>query len=266
MRDRSAVGLSALALLMLVVSSCKTTQTVFASPKTTEITGAALIDSSLRHSEFTYLSAKVNVEYNRNGEVKNFNVRARFKMDSMIWVSIAPAMGIEVMRLCLSPDSVKLLNRMDQTYIASTFDEANEKLGLSEDFNLVQALITGMFAKVHDQSTYSSSIVGTDHVLNADPEKSSANDLPKPLTHQATISSVNWRVLKTLLVSTQTNESIDASYATFQNIGSFTFPTQMEVNLKGKGQLNVRLNWSKVELPASLDFPFSIPEKYAPYK
>jgi hypothetical protein len=123
-----------------------------------------------------------------------------------------------------------------------------------------------MFAKVHDQSTYSSSIVGTDHVLNADPEKSSANDLPKPLTHQATISSVNWRVLKTLLVSTQTNESIDASYATFQNIGSFTFPTQMEVNLKGEGQLNVRLNWSKVELPASLDFPFSIPEKYAPYK
>lgn len=266
MRDRAAIGLSAFAILMLIFSGCKTTQTASSPPKTTEITCAALIDSSMRHSEFNYLSAKVNVDYNRNGDVKNFNVRARFKMDSAIWVSIAPAMGIEVMRLCLTQDSVKLLNRMDQTYIASTFDEANEKLGLSEDFNLVQALITGMFAKVYDISSYSSAIVGADHLLNANPEKASANGLQKPLTHQTNISPSNWRVLKTLLVNAQANESVEANYGAFMNMGSFTFPTEMEVTLKGEGQLNVRLNWSKVEQPTSLEFPFSIPEKYAPYK
>lgn len=264
MKKVFVAGLSTLTLMTLVFSSCKTTQTTTVKRTVSEMPAMAIIDSCKVHSKFNYLGAKVAVQYDRNGDSKNFNVRARLKADSIIWISIAPAMGIEVMRFCLTPDSVKLVNRIDQTYIASTFDEANEKLNLSEDFNLIQALITGMFATVYDQKVYVSTVAGANHLLEVGAENTVSLKDRKGISHQTMISSANWRILSTLLSDSEKKQSIEASYGAFETFGNFAYPTDMHLVLKGEGQLTVHLNWSKVELPESLDFPFSIPDKYAP--
>lgn len=261
--NRAVAGLLTLTLIVLVFSSCKTPQVSAVKRTVSGMSALAVIDSCAEHSKFDYLSAKVAVQYDRNGDSKNFNVRARLKADSIVWISIAPAMGIEVMRFCLTPDSLKLVNRMDQTYIASTFAEANEKLNLSEDFNLIQALITGMFVKVYDPKVYLSTVAGAIHLLEVDTDSAVSLKARKTVSHQTMISSANWRILSTLLSDLEKKESIEASYGAFENFGNFAFPTDMHLVLKGEGQLTVHLNWSKVELPTSLDFPFSIPDKYA---
>ncbi|MCF8275359.1 MAG: DUF4292 domain-containing protein [Flavobacteriales bacterium] len=252
-------------LLSFALSSCKTFQPLAGSSALPALDAEAILDSTFRKSQFNYLSAKINVTYQTENDTKNFSVRARLKKDSVIWLSVTPAMGIEVFRLCLTPDSVKMLNRMDQKFITSTFEEANELLKLKEDFSVIQSVLTGAFTKVYDMSDYASSIVGDHYVLAANPSEVNPEKAASPIEHISDISPQNWRVTKTFLNSEATGDQIVATYGGFEPVGTMMFPTEMQFNLQGKGKLSIELKWSKVEESDSLKFPFNIPNKYVAY-
>ena len=65
--------------------------------------------------DYNTFSAKVKVDY-RGGDGKSydFNAFLRMKKDSVIWVSINAALGIEAFRILIKPDSVFVLNKLDK--------------------------------------------------------------------------------------------------------------------------------------------------------
>src|SRR5215213_958551 len=119
------------ALLSILAGACRSTkkiQTAISKKDTTQIVRVDnnKFDSSryirevytgiLRnHIDFNTFSAKVKVDY-RGGDGKNydFNAFLRVRKDSVIWVSINAALGIEAFRILITPDSVKVLNKLDR--------------------------------------------------------------------------------------------------------------------------------------------------------
>lgn len=252
------------------LAGCKTIKPAIDSAAHSEIPTLDLLDSTFSHSQYGYLSAKIAVDYaseNPKGEKdsKSFSIRARFKKDSAIWLSITPALGIEMFRLCLTKDSVKLLNRLEQKYFVNSFDKANEVLKMNEDFRVIQALITGGFPKIYDLDEYQSEVTKDGYSVKIDLTDFVSEKTDSPVEHVTDISNAVWRVTKTFLKSTANEDQIVAEYGSFQKVGETFYPSDMKFLVDGTGKLALNLKWTKIEEKPSLKFPFKIPTKYVAY-
>jgi hypothetical protein len=68
--------------------------------------------------DFKTFSAKVKVEFeDKNGKQPDLTVFIRIQKDSLIWLSInATILSYEALRILITPDSVKLMNKKDRFY------------------------------------------------------------------------------------------------------------------------------------------------------
>ena len=73
-----------------------------------------------------WFSARVNVDATIDKENRSFNANLRICKDSAIWMSISPALGIEVARVLIDKDSVRFINRLNSTYFKGGFAYLNK--------------------------------------------------------------------------------------------------------------------------------------------
>ena len=103
--------------------------TVIVKTDTTLVTAEDLHDDSLTTIRQLYkhiladridcqtFSAKMKVHYEgSDGKDYEFNAFIRLQKDKMIWISINALLGIEAFRAIITPDSVKVLNKLDKVY------------------------------------------------------------------------------------------------------------------------------------------------------
>src|SRR5687768_8073607 len=65
------------------------------------------------HIDYKTFSAKINVDYQgSDGKKYDVNAFVRMSKDSVIWISVNAALGIEAMRVLIKKDSVWLLNKL----------------------------------------------------------------------------------------------------------------------------------------------------------
>lgn len=90
-----------------------------------------------------YYSAKADVEIIQNEDRKAFKAHVRCSLDSAAWISVVPALGIEVARVLLTPDSLKLLDKLHDTYWVGDTAAAKARFGLQPSLELFQAALLG---------------------------------------------------------------------------------------------------------------------------
>ncbi|MDR1602882.1 MAG: DUF4292 domain-containing protein [Tannerella sp.] len=129
----------------ICLSGCRTARnTVPATPANITATTAhsfhALHTQSL---EYKTLSTRLHIAL-ATGTKKSFSSRASLKIlrDHKLQISIQPLAGIEVMRIEFSPDSVKMLDRMNKRYLADTFENLKDDMQFAFNFHNLQALFT----------------------------------------------------------------------------------------------------------------------------
>ena len=79
------------------------------------------VDSS--RVQYTTFNAKLNIDY-KSDDGKKYDVNASVRMfrDSAIWISANAILGIEAMRVLITRDSVKLLDKLNKIYTARSVD------------------------------------------------------------------------------------------------------------------------------------------------
>ena len=112
-------------ITVVVLSSCKTQRTIIKAPLKEE--GPDYLVKKLDENEFRFdwFSAKFSASYAFNKKETDFSGQVRIRKDSVIWVSISPAMGIEMVRVMITNDSVWYINRWDKTYFKGDFTVVN---------------------------------------------------------------------------------------------------------------------------------------------
>jgi len=93
--------------------------------------------------EFDYLNAKFNFVYGQDKNKTNLRGQLRIKNDSLIWISITPALGIEAARVLLTNDSVKFINRLNKTYFSGKYELIDSLLNTTIDYSLLQSMLVG---------------------------------------------------------------------------------------------------------------------------
>ena len=228
------------------------------------ITTTALLDSVSANS-FDVLSAKLAVNHSTEKATQTFGARVRIKKDSIIWVSITPALGIEAVRVVVTPDSIKMLNRLENKYFIESFNRTKELLQLEITYTMLQSVLLGEFVPLYQQNSYALQPLVDLYTLISD-ERSAEVGKPKmPVEQRTEIDPSIWRVKRTIMKNKARNEQILAEYSDFQLVGAKVFPVTMRFRTQGKENVAVDLNWSKIEEKTTLRFPFNVPSKYEPY-
>ena len=60
------------------------------------------------------------------------------------------------------------------------------------------------------------------------------------------------------------NKKLEVEYSNFLDIGSQSFPGHMEVKIDAEKHIEISLDFSKIKLDETINFPFNIPSNYSP--
>lgn len=262
--------LSIAVLFALLAASCRSTkkiQTAISKKDTTQIVRVdnTKFDSTgfirqvysnivRNHIDYNTFSAKVKVDY-RGGDGKNydFNAFLRMRKDSVIWVSINAALGIEAFRILITPDSVKVLNKLDKVAQLRSMGYLKEITQLPFDFYSLQELIIG------NPVYLDSNIVS----FRKDDENISLMSMGKLFKHYITVSN-DYLITGSKLDDAEVGRSRTAvlSYGDYESRDNVRFATRRRISLAEQQRLEVALEFKQFNFNESLNYPFSIPKNY----
>ena len=104
-----------------------------------------LLKLDQRNSDWTTLGVRFESTASAMGKTGSFTMNVRVARDSVIWMSISPALGVEAARVLLTPDSVQVLSKLpgSRFVFQGNYAMLEEAVQAPVSFNLVQDLIMG---------------------------------------------------------------------------------------------------------------------------
>lgn len=247
--------------VVFTLNACKPKKEVAAA--TPDLIPVNSLLSQVKEHEFNpqWFSGKALVSYTADNKSQSFTANIRMKRDSVIWASITPGLGIEVARVMITPDSLKVLNRLDQTYQQSHFSQLSKMLNSPLKFSHLQALLLGNYPDYVENSPINNvAVEGNDYILSAIliPGEPRTTDVMETLW----VHPFTNRIKKLKIDEPASGRTIEAEYKDFALEGSQMFPTDAAIKVEQGKAYKVKLNWSKIKVNDPLDFPFNVPSGY----
>lgn len=259
-------------LSILFLYSCKTIQPVV-QPKALEEKSKDELFIQLEKNQFQYqwLSAKISTTIKTPKATNTVAVRIRMQKDSVIWISLSPALGIEVVRAYITRDSLIFLDRINERYFKGDFNYVNQLINSNLDFEMLQAMLTGnnftfyeidKFETRNDRDRYVLSTIGRRKLKKEFKGQDSLNIILQDIF----LSSQTWKIEEMKLRDLNSNRKLDAVYSNFIPIAEQSFPADVLFNFRAKDNIEAKLTYSKVEIDVPQTFPANIPSKYTEMK
>ncbi|MDZ4795320.1 MAG: DUF4292 domain-containing protein [Bacteroidota bacterium] len=205
--------------------------------------------------DFTTFSGKIDMDY-EDGTGNKYNVNAHVRMykDSVIWISITAILGIEGLRVFITPDSVKVLDKQNKVYKPRSIAFLREMTALPLDLPALQDLLIGNPVFLDSNISYYNKAGGTITLL-------SNGAFFKNLL---TIGETDKLLQNSKLSDNdlQRNRSCYLTYSDYENKKGVNFPDNRSINVIDKVKLDLKMNFKQYEFNEKLSFPFPVPKNY----
>lgn len=255
-------------LLMLMITACRPAKDIVTPAPDPDRLSVEHTIASLRAAEtnFDNLYTRFSGTANLEGSQYSISGHMRMKKDSAIFISIAPLLGIEIARILLTPDTVKIVNRIDNTFFVGDYRFINSFLNTYVDFYMLQALFVG-----NDFSHFSYE----NFTLSNDKNKLllQSNDRRPPGRGMRNISfqqnlwlnNQTFNIEENLLYEPLSRRSLRARYVNHANIDEQTMPQELLLIFTEPGmRASLNLRYSRTSLAQQRPISFSIPSNYSP--
>jgi len=204
-----------------------------------------------------YYSSRVNGRFD-DGKLKtNFTAKVRMKKDSVIWMSVSVALGIEVARVMLTPDSIMMINRLQKNYFTGGYDYLSTTLGVPVSYEMAQAIFTGEpYYPVDKKMKLSLESDSYQMKNNPGPTEIQKTVFIQPflyyVTQQSYIDPVSTRALHAENQSSTITDDL-----VWVNKMALTF-----VDGAANSTVSLEMQVNAIKTESNLSFPFSIPDKF----
>ncbi|NND77260.1 MAG: DUF4292 domain-containing protein [Flavobacteriales bacterium] len=249
--------------------------------------------------EYESISFKTDVSIRMKDEKRSFKANVRMQKDSAIWMSISPALGIEVARVILTEDSIKLVDKWNDQYYLGNYDYINDIFDADFDFKMLQDLMVAnpvmydpkeKFVATKDHKDYILTsknkrkvrkALGLDKNLLKDESETEKDTLRfnvdtrklrKAITKEDEedlivkrywINPGSYKLDKTIIRDIYYNRTFKVEYLKYDKVALMEFPDETEILLEDDDNTTkVQMEHSRVRVNKSLKFPFVIPEKF----
>lgn len=268
-------SLTWLALAVVVAGgaySCRSTKSIQTAMSKKDSTRTIIPDSSSRRDsmifiqnvyqaveknriDFQTFSAKVKVDFEgSDGKRNDFNAFIRLRKDSVLWVSINALLGIEAFRVLITPDSVKVLNKLDKVAQLRSVSYLKEITKLPFTFKELQDVILG------NPIYFDNNIVSYKKENNA----LSVLHIGQIFKHFLTLNPDNMYIQHSKLddVDPIRARTADISYGDYEIRDDKPFSTFRKITVAEKSKLDIEMKFKQFDFNVPLNFPFGIPKNY----
>ncbi len=126
--------------------ACKSKEVVVTQEPLKERTQAFLTRNIEKNRfEFDWLGMKLDAEFTSGEEQQGFKATVRMRKDSAVSVSVSPALGIEVLRLLVDKDSLKMVSEIpgDKYVFLGSVNQLTDLAKIDLDLSTLQDLLIG---------------------------------------------------------------------------------------------------------------------------
>ncbi|HEY2648408.1 MAG TPA: DUF4292 domain-containing protein [Puia sp.] len=199
-------------------------------------------------------SAKLKVHYeSSDGKDYEFNAFVRLQKDKIIWISINALLGFEAFRAVITPDSVKVLNKLDKVCQMRSIEYLKNISHLPFDFHTLQSIVLGNPIYLDSNILYYRKDIQGISILSIGPifrnYLTLNNDLSLKRSKLDDLDPLQTR-------------SCDITYGDYEKADTAFFSTYRKIVVSEKARLDIELSFKNIRFNENLDFPFSIPKNY----
>lgn len=255
-------------LLVLValasLSACKPKKEIVVAPptnpdvKTDNSKAEALTLLNGKQLKFNTLSLKAKATLDISGDANDVAMNFKMKDKETIWVSITALGGLaEVARALITPDSIKIMNKLKSEYIKKPFSYIYTFTNKQVNFNTLQAILTGN--AVGEFLNEKSTIKQESGVWVVSGNR-------ETLDYKFLFNTL-YKVSETNLNDSKAGQALKVTYTDYQKLNEFLFPGALQINtLSGAKKININLQFVKIDGNVPVDFPFTVPKRYTVIK
>lgn len=285
-------------LALLSMGACKSGKpiTILQPREIPARSAEKLLERLLMHEADTFMSysARANVSLAIPDGNRNFKAQIRSVHDSAAWVSVVPALGIEVARILLTNDSMKIIDKLNDQYFIGDHAKAKEKFGMQPGLELLQAALTGKPIGLDPDEKYRSDRENGQYVLTSREKKrfvraaedisladtlSNDRDMNErrlertlrkaeerdAVVYRYWIDPETYRVTRMKITDLARDQSAEINYLERAGSELHFLPTKIQIELIEPGRTaGGTLELSRITLDEPQQMSFVVPEKFEP--
>lgn len=204
------------------------------------------------YSSFT---AKAKMRYEGQGQKQEFTALFRIKRNEVIWASVTALGGVvQVARVYITPDSLKLINYLNREVMLMSFKDAAKVLPVPADFVTLQNLVLGGALKTDGNAISAASLANFYSLEVAD--SNSVQQL-NFLKSDSTLNTIQLRSVQT------GGPSGSISFSDYLPFGERKFSMTRNISVVNAGEQHLLdINFIKADFDQPIDFPFTVPKNY----
>jgi hypothetical protein len=219
---------------------------------------AAVSGITHNHIDFQTFSGRMHVHYEGgDGKDNELNAFVRVKKDSIIWIDVQARVGpvsIEVFRVLITPDSVKIIDKLKKIVRLRSVSYLQEQIHLPVDFRTVQDMLIG-----------NPIFLDTTHVLyyRTETKGLSLFSVGPIFTNFLTLNADNSPKHSKLDDTDPLRaRTCDLTYGDYDYSGPVPFSTYRKISVAEKSKVDIEIGIKPYKFNEPLSYTFSIPKNY----
>jgi len=251
-----------LLVLCLALTGCRTREIVQPTVAVNDNTTAEHFFDILRtqSSSFSTFTAKLNFDFTP-ASGKGMSSRGTLKIihNQRLELSFQPLAGFEVMRLEISTDSVKMLDRMNKRYIADSFDKLRGEMHLALTFSNLQSILTNAIFLPGESELADNAFARFEYDRSATGLVFRAVDTEGI---KYSFEGCSNGLCATDIASGA--DRLNINYSAFETLVGRAFPMNINAQWSEKEVIkgSVQVRYSNIEYDAPVEIKFTVPKNY----
>ncbi len=241
--------------IALIFSACKTSQKGIEGPlkkRSADFLYEQLVRQQL-HAD--WLSAKARIGYEDESQRVSASATLHLRKDSLIWIAVRK-LGFEVARVKVTPDSVFVLDRINNEYAAEDLQYVTQAFRFPANFEILQAMILG-----HPLFFRSDGFVA-----ELGPQTYVLRQQDQTVESAYKLNGRDYTMEHMAIFDKREQRQLGVAYDRYEPLGEraqkFSYLRNIEVSTRDLGQIKMDVSFAQVEINQPQRLRFSIPERY----
>lgn len=273
-------------IVLLSLSSCKTTRVVTTSAAKPITTSKLIKNIENNAFDYKHLSIKkINCQFD-NGKTKtSFKASVLAEKDKRITVMLSK-LNIPVARIWLTPDSVKFINYLENYYFLDNYSYLSSMLDMDIDFETVHAIISNNVFSLRDEKNdkdnreYETKIDSGMYVLESVKklntkrnnqridERKSTRKAKKiitdaPVRQSIYVDPVTYKLRRIKMDDPVNSRNLNIEFSDFVTVDKQLYPGEIFLQfLSPENHMEMRIRLGNFSMEDEKDIRFKVPEEF----
>ncbi len=252
--------------LVIILASCKPKENLFLSKAQEKFNDRELEEIILiKNKEIETLKLlRINISLNINGEELKSGGTVGIIKDSVIVISLVPALGYEISRIFCYKDKMLVIDRLEKTFFYTSLQKNMEKYKIQSNYGDIESLLTGR------AFVYGKQIYGAKLKRSLEKETDTLKLLYELIKNESVITSQEIIVREEGLITENNNikdlkenTEISISYDQFTIVNGFILPQKILLSIDNADRkLKLLIEIGSIMINEQINAENTIPSRY----